>query len=238
MYDRLCAWLNGKKDYWIGVTIYRWYHPEAAIIPMLLKGPTAFTTKYITDALWAVYRQQKNAGKPEIKAEATPDKPQEPDTAKAPAADYSHTELYQSAREEANRQYKEIMNTRALLFSKVRDPHFIGDHNREDLVKERRPLALAIVKGNKLYTDLYDKADYIRTTGQMPSFPVDQQEEEPDLSAMTDPELAHFQENTRKNLSKVKKLKPSPEILNRLQKLEDRMKSIKAEREARKNVAV
>lgn len=238
MLDALRAWLNGKRDYFMGVALFAKLSDNKKLHRLLLNGPTQFNVKRLADELNDICTKMKEETPPELRSfpyQGTPEGGTylsecvaNPSKIKLQpkAADQEPVNpvLYQSCHQTAKKEYKETMDTRAVLFhlAKVDD---YTDVNRDDLVKQRCALALQVVKGYNKASALFEQADYVKINGRLPGDDDDQEEDgKNDYDQLPDHLVHYTLDLLRKSYNK---LKLKPETPERLQKLQADEKNIK-----------
>ncbi|HRN79981.1 MAG TPA: hypothetical protein PKY29_04480 [Ferruginibacter sp.] len=218
-------WIKTGKDYYTGVALAIKYIDDKKVIALLRQGDSTFNKELLMKTVRAhisrhtSVRTTHTIRKPEpVKKqrilEATP-------AFQPPGDEIKNPELYTAAREEANKVYKEAMNERAVLF-KMATP---DDHtlvNMPDLIQQRAPIALRVMELYILASKLYEKADYIKTTGRIPG--GDEEPEHQDFNLIPDVQVKQTLDNLRKNYNKMKKRERTPERLALLQKHERNIK--------------
>ena len=205
MVTHLQDWLNGSRDYAIGVAFYAKNGNNKQLLGLFLEGKSNYLVNRLQSELLNIYNQLK-----------VPDRDAEPVQAhknvksfiKNTIADPLNPDLFQACIEEAHKAYKKCMNLRAVLFSAVPDNLF-EDLNRTDLVATRGPLALQVVKLSLKYSELYDQDDFVKINGRLPYT------EKPDtadiqiINAIPDILIKQQLDNARKNFNKLKKKEPT-----------------------------
>jgi hypothetical protein len=243
MLEVLRAWLNGKREYWAGVVLYKKMGDDDRLKQLFAKGPTAFTTRRMQEELLAIcneLKKQPNAKSDHHRRAAAI-------THKAPAkghagsnfnysgdpegyastvdekatnstSTFESTKLYAAAKAEADKAYKEMMNKRAILFS-LAPLDDRTEANTEARIEARRQLALDVVQEYEYVSQLYDRADHVRIHGVLPDAPVDD-EEELNVDELPDHLVKPTLDNIRKNVNKIKKREQTAERVSIIQKHE------------------
>lgn len=134
-------------------------------------------------------------------------------------------ELYKACKHEADMEYKQAMNTRALLFAMVPANKF-EDPNRPDLVASRKGLALAAARQYNHASELYDRADYVKLNGRLPDQEADNIDEE--VANLENHEVKPALDNARKAMSKLKGREQTAERIALIQKHELKIKALEA----------
>jgi hypothetical protein len=123
-------------------------------------------------------------------------------------------DLYNACKAEADKNYKEVMNMRAVLFAMAPADDF-SDANTPEKINNRTKLALDVVQGFQKISQLYDRADYVKLHGRLP----DQDPgEENEYDHLSDHLVFAKLNNARKALSKLKKHEPTAERIALMQK--------------------
>jgi hypothetical protein len=133
--------------------------------------------------------------------------------------------LYEACKLAADKQYKEVMNSRAVLFQLAKHEDF-EDPNTPDRIKARAKLALEVVAGYQQASKLFDDADYVRIHGRLPNNPDDDEQNEYDL--LPDHMVKQTLDNLRKNFNKIKKRDQTPARVAALQKHAINIKKLEA----------
>jgi len=242
MLDIIRQWLNSKKDYDTGVAIYQQNNPDEKLLAVLHNGANDFRSKRLLDEILVIYK--KLSALP-AEAFAPGAKKIAPDVKKvASNANKSLTpnplskgrgdtlpenpvnkELYDACKLEADTEYKKVMNARAILFKKAKSDGFL-DINKPDLIFDRGELAIEILQGWKKVSELYNKADFVRETGRLPSLPEGERPEN-EYEHIPDSLVKQQLDNARKAYNKLKKKESTPERVALLQKHEANIKKLK-----------
>lgn len=199
MVEQLNKWLNGSRDYWIGIVLYDHFGENAALKSLFKRGETSFNRKKLQEVLTATWDQLHET---KSAIHVTP-----------PVAE--NTELINACKLKADKEYKRIMNVRALLFELAR-PKWSLDPNTPDLIIKRAPMAMEVVSGYNNLSQLYDEVDYVKKTGRLP----DQQPQGQDFSLIPDNLVKQTLDNTRKNVNKLKKREQTPDRVALIQQHE------------------
>lgn len=237
--ESLRAWLNGRREYFPGVAIYSQYNPDKNLLNVLKEGPNEFRTKRLLEELLAAYEQLKQVpqdstekpqeAKPKIsltenKIAETPEEYSSKTPQNIPDAKPVNEELYQACKLEADNQYKKVMNTRAILFKKAAADGFL-DVNKPDLVFDRGELAIEVVQGWQKVSELYDRAEYVKRHGRLPTMTGDD-DNETDYDHIPDELVKQRLDNARKAFNKLKAKDPTPERIALMQKHEKNIKKL------------
>ena len=137
-----------------------------------------------------------------------------------------NSQLYDACIEEANTEYKKVMNARAILFKKAAADGFL-DINKPDLIFDRGQLAIEVLQGWQKVSQLYDRADYVKQHGRLPSAEADL-EDDNDYDVIPDSLVKQRLDNARKAYNKLKKKERTPERIALLQQHEANIKKLKA----------
>jgi hypothetical protein len=237
MLETLRAWLKGNKDYDTGVDLYSQVGDNAALIRLFANGATDFNRRRLEQELLKICKTLKNNPndyswhsdtgrpvsnivglRPESKLQQEPGGGHHEDripTPSAPAKQPANLELYNAAKLQADKLYKQTMNNRAVLFSLAQDDY--TEPNTEERINARAKLALSVVMNFQEVSALYDKAEHVKTFGRLP----DQGDnEENEYDHLPDHLVKQTLDNLRKNLSKIKKREQTPERIALQQKHE------------------
>lgn len=220
MHDTLKAWLNGTRDYLIGVSIYKELGNNEKLKALFSSGYTMYNNYRLQEELRLLYVAQKQQKKAthDVKivyaiTEAT--------AAICGTVNPISDELHAACKKQADHHYKLAMNSRAVLFSMV--PALASDYNRPDLVASRTPLCLEILQEHAEASELYDRADKVKKTGQLP-----EQENTPDIatevSEIPDIQVKQALDNARKARNKIKNREVTPERVQLLHNHNERVK--------------
>lgn len=245
MLDELRAWLNGTRDYYLGISIYNELGDNEDLKALFFKGKTDYCNKRLQRELLAICNHLKSTldGNPnDAKTTTTAtqegaaekkkpgNRPNKPDQAAADsspavkkAADNANPELYTACKLEADRVYKEAMNARAVLFSMIPSEQY-QDPNKPDLVYGRAEYALKVVKDYNHASALYDRADYVKLHGKLPeASPADDE-----IEQVPDHLVKSKLDNLRKNLNKIKTREQTPERVALMQKHQADIETLEA----------
>lgn len=233
MLDALRAWLNGKRDYFIGVALFAKLSDNKKLLSLLQNGPTAFNVKRLQDELTAICKKMKEeAPEPEAVITAPSSSRINPPKIKLQtiAADLEPVNpvLYQSCKKTADKEYKEAMNLRAQLFALANVGEF-EDPNNDALVKSRSSLALRVVELYNKSSRLYDQADYVKINGRLPGDDADQDgDPENEYNDLPDHLVYYTLDLMRKSYNKLNAKPKTPERLQKLQMDDKNIKKLEA----------
>lgn len=135
-------------------------------------------------------------------------------------------ELYAVCKEEADNEYKKVMNVRAVLFKKAAPDGFL-DINKPNLIFDRGELAIEVVQGFQKVSELYDRANYVKQHGRLPSSGADL-EDDNEYDLLPDSLVKQRLDNARKAYNKLKKKERTPERVALLQQHEENIAKLKA----------
>lgn len=135
-------------------------------------------------------------------------------------------QLYAVCKEEADNEYKKVMNVRAVLFKKAAPDGFL-DINKPDLIFDRGELAIEVVQGFQKVSELYDRANYVKQHGRLPSSDADL-EDDNEYDLLPDSLVKQRLDNARKAYNKLKKKERTPERVALLQQHEQNIAKLKA----------
>jgi len=230
MVERLNNWLN-HKEYFKGVVLYSQCEHNAALLQLLKAGPSPYNISLLERELRkelqrlhinAAMKQQGNpAAIKNVVLKELPVALQKPEIITIEETEHVHDAVYQAAKKEADKKYKEAMNLRAQLFALANMNDFL-DVNSPDRIEARRQMALDVVRLYNEASRLYEKADYIKSSGKLPD--AVEEEDETDWYAIPDHLVKPQLDNVRKNYNKMKKRSQTPERMVLMQKHEQTIK--------------
>lgn len=237
MLEKLRTWLNGKRNFAEGATLYVIYGNNVAYKSLFLKGYSDFSYKIMQDELMKIFLELSQQKK--IPANNPVEKKTLVLTAQkmvfVPVADDAVqltgeiAELYNAAKKRADIAYKDVMNKRAELFhlTKLNGEY---DINRPELVRQRCKLAIEVVSGFQHVSNLYDVANRVKV-GDTSGLIV---KEENEYDGIPDHLVKVSLDNLRKNYNKLIKREQTPERIALIQqhkrniiKLEERWRLLK-----------
>lgn len=232
MLETLREWLNGNREYFLGVGLYAQAGNNIDLLNLFKKGTTPFTTRRLQEELLAICNHLKekqnvptqNTPGPHIKQQGNTDEAiggrNKPEIEIHP-----HTQaIYNAAKLEADKQYKLVMNMRAELFALAKVDDFV-DPNKPDSVLARTKLALAVVQEYQKVGELYDRANYVKINGRLPDQEADAENE---YDLLPDYLVFNKLDLLRKYYNKTKKREPSAENIALLQEQEKNIKKLEA----------
>ena len=218
MLERLRQWLNGERNFDVGVSLYRHLQYDEKLLAVFIKGKTPWCYKKLQDELLRICNEMKATGvtsigtipilkqKTEKKETATIEKQT---TAKNP-------ELYKICKSDADILYKQLMNKRAILFAEVNGDIFLNV-NMPDKVENRAKMAIEIVQGFQKVSELYERSEYVFFNGKLPDAETTTEDT---YHALPDELVKATLDNLRKLYSKKKKLESTPARVLAIQELE------------------
>lgn len=247
MLETLRAWLNGTRDYNMGVLLYDIVGTDEQLKKLFGQGFSRWNNYRLQDELTKICTDLKSKqhattvkkpgicgpGKKQVKEELDILIKNISETAEAIAKTISppNPELYTASKADADKAYKEAMNKRAVLFSMLPSDAY-SDHNRADLIEARRQYCLDVVKKYNHASELYDQADFVKLQGRLPD------QEEPaideEVANLEDFEVKAVLDNARKAYNKLKGREQNAERVAlmqkhklKIEKLEERWHSLK-----------
>jgi len=243
MLEILRAWLNGRREYAKGVTLFAILHTDTQLLNLFKSGETPFTRQRLQAELLAICKQMKQSQgiKPPPPINVKKSLPKRIEIARRvittaesvvnsfvateddPEEICANPELYAAAKKEADLAYKACMNQRAELFAKTRMNAY-EDPNRPDLVAERGKMAVEVVVAFNKLSILYEQAAHIKTSGRLQA--TESEPGETEYNALPDILVKQTLDNLRKNYNKIKKREPTPERIALLQKHEENIKKL------------
>jgi len=209
----LQKWLNSSQDYWQGIALLAQVAPSHPLLPFMRQGNNARNQERLRSAILAIYKPERAKPSPVIPAPAKEKKIQH------------FNAVYEAAKLEADMAYKAVMNMRAELFAMTRAESW-EDVNTPDKVQQRAALAIDVVAGYRRASALYEKANFVLDNGYLPAGHDAVQEE--DFSGLKDVHLERAISNLRKNISKRKKMPPTPERIQLIEKHESTLTKLLA----------
>ncbi len=231
MLQLIKKWIDGPREFFTGVAIYRKLPDKhAPLLQLLSQGPSDIGKQKLLEALKAAYTslQAQELVNPEhtgvtvrkvvLKPQEPVNTPQETPIEAVPV----NEPLYKAAKTEADNLYKQVMNARAELFAMARYDG-MTDPNLPDLIEQRRPLAVDLVKAFKKVSELYDRADYVKKHGRLPDIEIPAPDEEL-LEEIPDAQVKQKLDNLRKIYNKTKAKPVTAERALKLQKWEVEIK--------------
>lgn len=260
MLDTLRAWLNGRRSYIQGVTLYAILGKDARLLALFKSGDTPTNNKRLQDELMIICKQMKAQSASNL----PPSSPQthkqsirktekqvgiagsvtksagvivqsivKAETEVKLVATCINPELYAIAKKEADLAYKENMNERATLFAMCNQQGF-EDINRPDLVAQRTDIAVGVVLNNIKVSELYDRAEYVRVHGHLPVI----EKEEDEYTSIPDHQVKQALDNLRKAYNKMKKREPTADRVARMQVQEQNIKKLEEKWHSLKQAAL
>lgn len=221
MRELIIRWKKSGKKYDDGVSIYVKYGDNDSLKKLLQKEQTEYCKNRLSEELDLLLNPQQFSGDSNIVTEPISDP--------VPKNKGENSPVYDSCIQEANKAYKESMNARAVLFSMI--PDGAHDINAPQLVDQRRDLALKTLRYHAMASELYDKADFVKTNGYLPDSGSNQQTKIQDVH-----DVMVFYElyNRRKRISRVNQRDKTPEnvqeselLRTEIDELEKRWQSLK-----------
>ena len=205
MINSIKKWLDEGRHYWKGVVIYSNIpNHDRVFVLRFKKNRTDENEKILCELIKNYYQK--------IKAESILEMPNINEVKK----EIQEDELYLSCKAQADSFYKDVMNKRAVLFSLSKKKSCTQEE-----MEQRRNLALDIVDGFKKVSELYDKADYVKTHKQLPCIKIKSKDKMPDF-------MVYFNlENARKNMNKLQKLSKTPERIQAISELSIKLEQLK-----------
>lgn len=174
-------WLNGPKNYYVGIAIYETIGTDDLLKELFDKGETPYSKK----RLEAELRAFLDSGGTEILPQAT----DEQESSEMPPADDA---ILNAIRDEWQPLYQEMNLLRHKL------DQYQG--NSEQMIAERDPIAFAILELEQRCMAIWDKREHYLKHGRLPDV------EQDELAIPTDPvELGKFLENLKKNIRRNRK---------------------------------
>ncbi len=236
MLTHLQAWLNGSQDYSVGVALYCQLGDDKALADIFTSRKSSYLANRLYNELLAIYEflkqqnvqakptsislSEKGLQEPVQQLQATDDNPTtaiETNQNQSTQQTVLNPYLYNACLQQAHAAYKECMNLRAVLFNAVPDLH--EQINRQDLVIPRGKMALEVLRLSKIYSELYDRADFVKANGRLPVADQPDHSGPVDINIFADSQVKQKLDNARKSISKLKLRPPTPE---RLQLIQDR----------------
>lgn len=239
MLEKLRTWLNGKRDYAQGATLYVIYGTNAGHKALFLRGYSPFSYKMMQDELMRIYKSSAQQPAAPVIISAKEEKPVIASERKMVFVPDAHpetaplsseiSELYTAAKKRADIAYKNVMNKRAELFllTKINGEY---DINRPDLVEQRRKLAIEVVAGFQQVSHLYEVAGRVKNGDTSDLI----EKEENEYDGIPDHLVKVSLDNLLKNYNKLIKREQTPERIALIQqhkmnivKLEEKWRLLK-----------
>ena len=248
MLEQLRDWLNGNREFYAGVILYRKVGTNEALLKLFGNGKTAFAEKRLEKELLNICEELKGAQKPQVSTKKPQDSPKKPQDevratktnvhgsvisvgAESNEENTGDNKIHEACKLEADKRYKEVMNNRAHLFALANAEDF-EDVNAPDKIQARQSLAIGVVQGYQFASQLYDKADYVKQHGRLPN--QEQPEEPADYAHLPAELVKPTLDNKRKAVSKLRHKEQTPERIALIQQhekdikiLEERWHSLK-----------
>jgi hypothetical protein len=220
MLKTLQSWLNGNRNYTVGVEIFAVLSSDKSLIKTFRSGQTLNNNWRLQEEMKALFYQIKKKQAVEKVTVIAADTIVTSFAARNP--NNYNTDIYDACKLEADNMYKESMNKRAVLFSLL-PADIYQDPNRPDLILQRSKLSVEVVELYNKASALYDKANYVLKNGRLPG--TDKEEEqETDYSDLPDFKVKPALDNLRKNINKIKSRPQTPERISLLIKHEANLK--------------
>lgn len=243
MLEQLRNWLNGPREYTSGVLLYLHLGDNEALKHLLKKSKNDYNVKRLQQELLAIcvhlksikYGNSKNdetnsTSSTKDKKSFDEDKRNRhrqdssstkdvivPAPASADEISSQNIRLYEACHQEANKKYKEAMNTRAVLFAMLPTDEY-ADANQQDFVLQRSDLAIKVVNLYNEASDLFDRAAYVKEHGRLPdAAPVT---DVIDMELVPEYQVKQHLDNRRKNYNKMLKKVQTPETVLKIQQHE------------------
>lgn len=205
-------WWNKGRNYFEGVAILSDYIDDKDLLQLLANGESVHKRKRLETELLGILEKTKTSTENDQPIPVTLIPITKPLLRKRPTG---NNPLYLAAYNEAMNTYKANQNKRAQLFA-MAQPKDFSDMNLTERIAERRALALEVVKGYQLASELFDRADYVRDNGWLP----DTETEEANLTLIPDELVYQTLNNRRKALSKLKKKETTADRIAKIQEHE------------------
>ena len=220
MMEAVRAWLNGKRDYFTGVSIFKKFCSDDRLIRLLSAGENTYNKERLLEEIMIIWNKIKDE---EERPEPVEIKILEIDITAAPPeiTVENSNQLFEKAHREAMKIYKLCMNKRAVLFqlTEVEDWQEV---NTAERIANRSRLAIEVVELFNQASSMFSIADYIKKYNRMPQdAALDTQDMFVNLpEALIKPTL----DNARKALNKLKGKEPTSDRLKLMQKHLDNIK--------------
>lgn len=252
MVETISAWLNGTRDYRMGVELFKIFGSDTVLKNAFAKGETHFNSKRLHEEMLKIFNHLNSDNNGKSKHRATTlsggqglpceekAKPANIDIADAidntvkkikESVEIINPELFQVTRQRAISVYKQAMDKRAVLFNMVPSEQY-QDPNTQDAVEARSQLAIEVVNFYNLASQLFDDADYVKIHGRLPDHEPEQQEDP--IDKLQPHEIKQALDNARKAFNKLKGKEETPERValkqkhsRNIEKLEAKWHSLK-----------
>jgi len=223
IHKSLKAWLNGTRDYKMGVALFRLCNLNAKLADRFDSGYSLWNYYKLQELLTLEYRNSlqdpvitavENAGKlivklKDISRDISKNKASDAAIKKIP--EFSN-EILIAIKKEADFLYKEAMNARATLFHSIPDISVV-DGNRQEEIEFRQPLALEGLKKYLNASEVYDRLEEVKNNG----LPADVNNNDV-VDNIPDHEVGRALDNARKAMNKLLRKEQTPERILRINK--------------------
>lgn len=221
MVEQLQQWFK-SFDYHVGVNLYLQLGDNDYLKKLLIKREDDFNKNELKSQLKSIYEKLKTA-KPTAKVsslvQAVKAPVKEVTSILPPTNEVNHQTLYESCKAEADKLYKQLMNQRAILFSKCTIEKKPSE-NSPAAVSERQPLAMAICELQLKVDEAYSLAEYVALYGKLPDVKEVEEEEIPPH------DLKIARSNLKKSIARLKRMEQTPERIQLLITNQERLKKI------------
>lgn len=255
MKETVRAWLNGTRDYYMGIELFKILSNDKILQVAFSKGETPFNSKRLQEEMLKIFNSLNTSKSLKAKEDISTSKTfvdrngnAQSQTNREKASKIfdviantatkimecvagSNPELYNVTREKAISKYKQAMDKRAIVFNMVPSEAF-ADQNKPDDVLARSPLCLEVVKLYNEASQLFDDADYVKIHGRLPD--QEPEPEEDPIDKLQPHEVKQALDNARKAFNKLKGKEETPERLvlkqkhlKNIEKLEAKWHSLK-----------
>lgn len=235
MLELIKLWLNSNRNYLEGVVILSKFCDNKPLLGVM-RSENNRNKKRLEEMMWEQYELLKKDVKPissnvniiasnANKVAPVANKlilPVNKNIPEVVKEDFKSSPVYIAAKLAADKEYREVMSDRAVLFHQAK-PESWEDVNTPDKVSARSELAVKVATGYNRASKLYQKADHVLATGQLPDAELSN---ENDYELLPDHMVDKTISNIRKNLSKLRKREQTPERLELIKKHEENLKKL------------
>lgn len=232
----LVQWLNSSREWETGLILLKNYSENTSLIN-LLQGATPIPaySEMLFKELRSVYYSLKQTGNskplpevaqpvPNFPSGAVPISPKVPvttvDSSQDNNSDNIPSELAAQCKLEADKLYKQMMNTRAELFAQC---HTTAQHaeNSDEAVSARSGLAMAIMDLQYKVDEAYDTYRFVLKHGHLP------ETERVEFVVPSDPmELLQTKLNLQKSINKLRLKEKTAARLNLIQQKTEHLNQV------------
>jgi hypothetical protein len=252
MIDTVNGWLNGPREFNMGVALFNLLSHDQSVKDILSRGASKYTHWRLQEEMLALQVKLKSTCHAKNKSKkctggrclsclskVTPSAvPGSSPTEKKICREsrevsaslplektgtFDSTPLYKTCVLAAINKFKESMDARAVVRAMIPDEKY-ADPNRQDLVMARRELTLKSVKFYLEASKLFDRADHVRLHGRLPDEPPI--EDQTNIADVPDHRVYLELTNARKAYNKLKDKQDTPELISLKEKHQVRIQKL------------